>query len=119
MAEALMLDGNHRVADAGVAIDVDLGTSTMAPRPITTLLTTCGPPQPPHHGTPTKRDAPHHRMTGSPHPSATQPTTGCPVAMATPDPPPKNATSAGAYAGRTTTGPGAQPQKPSTNTQRP
>src|SRR5258708_9809803 len=94
-------------------------TLTTVVRLTTTLLTTRGPPQPPHDGTPTNRDPPHHGMTGSPQPSATQPTTGRPTRIAMLGPAPKKATSAGAYASRTTTDPSVQPQNPSTKTQRP
>src|ERR671931_717124 len=92
-------------------------TFTTVVRLTTTLLTTRGPPQPAHHG-PTKRDEPHHGTTGSPQPSATQLTNGVPTVRRTPGAP-KNATRAGAYTGRTTSGPGAQAQYPSMNTQRP
>ena len=62
-----------------------------------TLLTTRGPPQPPHQGTPMNAGGPHHGMHGSPQPSATQLTTGTPRPTDTETPlPPKNATSAGA-----------------------
>src|SRR3989442_876096 len=85
-----------------------------------TLLTTRGPPHPPHQGTPMNAGAPHHGRQGSPQPSATQLTTGAPKPTDTDTPPPpKKATSAGAYTGATTTGPGAHPQTPPTNTQRP
>src|SRR5947208_15612056 len=87
---------------------------------MTTLLTMRGPPQPPHQHVPAKPTGPHHGMTGSPKPSATQLTNGKPTPTDTPTPgAPKNETSAGAYTGAITTGPGAQPQKPSPYTQRP
>jgi hypothetical protein len=82
----------------------------------TTLLTTRGPPQPPHHATPTKPGRPHHGMSGSPQPSGAQ-QTGRPTLVTAP--PPRKTMSAGAYAGRTTRGPGAQPQELLTKTQRP
>ena len=75
----------------------------------TTLFTTRGPPQPAQCGWPTKPGRPHHGTTGSPQPSATQLTNGVPIDTVTPGAE-KNATSAGAYTGRTTSGPGAQPQ---------
>src|SRR5262249_56805152 len=74
---------------------------------ITTLFTMCGPPQPPHQHVPTKPTGPHHGITGSPKPSATQPTNGNTPTLTLTDGP-TNATSAGEYAGATTTGPGAQ-----------
>src|SRR3972149_808345 len=87
---------------------------------MTTLFTMRGPPQPPHHGTRTKPTGPHQGTSGSPQPSATQPTIGPPIPMLTLTlAPPKKATRAGAYTGLTITGPGAQAQKPSTKTQRP
>src|SRR6185503_2658783 len=87
---------------------------------MTTLFTTRGPPQPPHVGTWAKPDRPHQGTSGSPQPSATQPKTGPPMLMPTRRlGPPKNATRAGAYTGLASTGPGAQPQKPFTETQRP
>src|SRR3989442_857793 len=88
-----------------------LFTLTTVVRWMTTLFTTRGPPQPPHHGLPMKPARPHQGTTGSPQPSATQLTTG---ALTVPRIPgaPKNPTRAGAYAGRTTTGPGAHAQKP-------
>src|SRR6266705_1944860 len=87
---------------------------------MTTLLTMRGPPQPPHQHVPAKPTGPHHGMTGSPKPSATQLTIGKPTPTDTPTPgAPKNETSAGAYTGATTTGPGAQPQKLSAYIQRP
>jgi hypothetical protein len=49
-----------------------LVTFTVVVRRITTLFTTRGPPQPPHHATPTKRGRPHQRITGSPQPSGAQ-----------------------------------------------
>ena len=94
-----------------------LRTFTYVFRWITTLFTTRGPPHPPHHAVPTKPTGPHHGTHGSPHPSATQLTNGTPTDTDTLGP--KNATSAGEYAGATTTGPGAQPQYPPTETQRP
>ena len=67
----------------------------MVVRLMITLLTTRGPPHPPHHGSPMNARGPHHGMHGSPQPSATQLTTGAPKPTDTP-PPPKKATSAGA-----------------------
>lgn len=79
----------------------------------TTLLTIRGPPQPPHQGLPANSRRPHQGTHGSPHPSATQPTPGLVTPKWTPKRGPwKKATSAGAYSGLTTLGPGAQPQKP-------
>src|SRR5579885_1320436 len=96
-----------------------LFTLTMVLRSITTLFTTCGPPQPPHHGTPMKPGCPHHGMSGSPHPSAHQPSAGPTLTPIERPGTPNQATSAGAETGATTTGPGAQAQKPPTKTQRP
>jgi hypothetical protein len=77
---------------------------------MTVLLTTRGPPQPCHDGWCRNPSRPHQGTSGSPHPSATQPTTA-PMLMPTLTPgPPKKATSAGAYTGLATTGPGAQAQ---------
>lgn len=39
---------------------------------LTTLLTTCGPPQPPHQGLPANSRGPHQGTTGSPQPKDTQ-----------------------------------------------
>jgi len=47
-------------------------TFTVVLRLMTTLFTTRGPPQPPHHGTPTNPGRPHQGTTGSPQPSAAQ-----------------------------------------------
>src|SRR5436309_6802644 len=94
-----------------------LFTLTTVVRLMTTLFTTRGPPQPPHHGLPMKLARPHQGTTGSPQPSATQLTTGAPTAARLPRAP-KNATRAGAYAGRTTTAPAPHAQKPATQTQR-
>lgn len=88
-------------------------------RLITTLLTIRGPAQPAHRGVPMNPTGPHHGMSGSPQPSATQPTVGPTTPMLTATRGPKKATSAGAYIGLTTTGPGAHAQKPLTKTQRP
>src|SRR6266849_6871232 len=95
-----------------------LVTLTTVVRLMTTLLTTRGPPQPPHQARPTKPGRPHHGTHGSPQPSATQLTKGAPMLTRMPGAP-KKATSAGAYTGRTTTGPGAQAQTRSRCTQRP
>src|ERR1700687_2367464 len=86
-----------------------LFTLTIVVRFTSTLFTTRGPPHPPHHGTPTNPAPPHHGIHGSPQPSATQLTNGTPMLTWNPGPP-KNATSAGAYTGSTTTGPGAHAQ---------
>src|SRR5215470_9225708 len=43
---------------------VMLVTLMFVVRLTTTLLTTRGPPQPPHHATPTKPGCPHHGITG-------------------------------------------------------
>src|SRR5512135_191659 len=75
---------------------------------MTVLLTTRGPPQPPQFGRPAKLDGPHQGDTGSPQPSATQPTLTPPALPA--GPPWYQATSAGAYTGRATRGPGAHAQ---------
>jgi hypothetical protein len=92
---------------------------TTVVRLITTWLTIRGPPQPAHRGTPMNPTGPHHGMTGSPHPSATQPTAGPATPMLMPTRGPRKATSAGAYTGLTTSGPGAHAQNPLTWTQRP
>src|SRR2546425_11299540 len=93
-------------------------TLTTVVRLTTTLLTTRGPPQPAHDGRSTKRAEPHHGTSGSPQPSATQLTNGLPTTARTPGAP-KNATSAGAEAGRAASGAGAPAQKPTAYTQRP
>src|SRR5437762_1372512 len=49
----------------------------------TTLLTTRGPPQPPQYGRPTNPVPPHHGVTGSPQPTATQLTKGVPTPRGT------------------------------------
>src|SRR5512144_1421843 len=95
-----------------------LRTFTTVVRLTTTLLTMRGPPQPPHQARPTKPARPHHGTHGSPQPSATKLTKGAPMVTRTPGAP-KKATSAGAYTGRTTIGPGAHAQTRSRWTQRP
>jgi hypothetical protein len=63
---------------------------------ITTLFTTRGPPQPHQQGEPMNPTGPHHGMSGSPQPSATQLTAGTPKPTPIENPgTPKNATSAG------------------------
>ena len=74
---------------------------------MTTLLTTRGPPQPCHDATPMKPGRPHHGTTGSPQPSGAQQSGRTPTPTLTP---PRNTTRAGAYTGRTMTGPGAHAQ---------
>ena len=56
------------------------------------------PTQPRHQGLPMNPGGPHHGRSGSPHPSATQPSAGpgMPTRTETPGAMPKNATSAGA-----------------------
>src|SRR5581483_10257000 len=76
-------------------------TFTTVVRLITTLFTTRGPPQPAHTGRPMNPGRPHHGMTGSPQPSATQLTNGVPTLTRIPGAL-KKATSAGAYTGRAT-----------------
>lgn len=72
-------------------------TLTVVVRLTTTLLTTRGPPQPPHQGRWIKPAEPHQGMHGSPQPRATQPTSGPPTLTATPDDGvPRKATRAGA-----------------------
>src|SRR5260370_21030806 len=93
-------------------------TFTTVVRLTTTLLTTRGPPQPPHQARPTKPGRPHHGTHGSPQPSATQLTNGAPMATRTPGAP-KKATSAGAYTGRTMTGPATPAPTRSRCTHRP
>ena len=64
---------------------------------MTVLFTTRGPPQPRYDGSWMNPAGPHQGTTGSPHPSATQPTTGPPMLMLTLElGPPKKATRAGA-----------------------
>jgi hypothetical protein len=64
---------------------------------MTVLFTTRGPPQPLHDGSWMKPGRPHQGTNGSPHPRATQPTTGPPTLMPTRTlGPPKKATRAGA-----------------------
>lgn len=88
---------------------------------ITTLLTMRGPPQPAQRGWPRRSGRPHHGSTGSPQESATHHSPGRPKLMLADTSWPRimNATRAGEYTERRTTGPGAHAQKPSINTQRP
>src|SRR6266508_5366993 len=95
-----------------------LSTFTAVVLVTTVLFITRGPPQPRHDGSRMKPGRPHQGTTGSPHPSATQPTRG-PLTLTLTPGPPKKATRAGAYAALATTSPGAQAQYPSTKTQRP